>query len=463
MQQISSISSSKGNFFRSVKRIAAVCATLGLIIAGIYVCKSYISLYESEPEDKRSFFENPIYDVLFLGTSHVMRSISPFQLYNDFGITSYNLGTSSCSIVMSYQKLPLSYNYCSPKIAVLDVYGCRVEFPAGIIRIDAHRCFDIFELSKKKNKAIDNLFQLDFVDLKKELKFPFSMKHNKWKDVDYDFISQWNKGFHYKGKNIAKGFCYSGAFKIERNILPYKDMKWIDSDAYVNFESLNIEYIKKFIIFCQENNIQPVLVYLPPASGILQQKESNFVQKLSDFFQVPYYNMLYNADDIIDINTDFLDCNVGIEDIENDVLENGNIHLNLSGAIKVTDYIGKILRNDFNLADHRGESGYEAWNDDYKTFRKYILGEISKQSELDVLLMSCMFEGLSVQLDVAEGIAFDDVEQRLIAQLGKRISIVPSTRKELECDVHITITDDETHDTVTEKFFNTGYSTFRTK
>ena len=65
-----------------------------------------------------------------------------------------------------------------------------------------------------------------------------------------------------------------------------------------------------------------------------------------------------------------------------------------------------------------------------------------------------MIEGLSVQLDVAEGVAFDDVEQRLIVQLGKRISIVPSTRKELDCDVHIT---------VTEKSFNTGYSTFRAK
>ena len=33
-----------------------------------------------------------------------------------------------------------------------------------------------------------------------------------------------------------------------------------------------------------------------------------------------------------------------------------------------------------------------------------------------------MIEGLSVQLDVAEGIAFDDVEQRLIAQLGKNLT-----------------------------------------
>ena len=345
---------------------------------------------------------------------------------------------------------------------VLDIYSCRLNYPDVDEEIAVsrfHLLSDNFKLSKNKVFAV-NTFFADF-DARKQLIFPYTLYHNRWNETSLRFSQAWNDlCFHERNS----GYGFEMYHTLERNVSEYELMRRICEDEYLNNEdSDGILYVKKFVSFCKENGIQPVLTYLPPASGVLQQKEGNSMQKIASLMNVPYYNMLRNESDLIDCHIDFSDCSIAKEDIEKDRMGNGNIHLNLSGAIKVTDYIGKILSNDFNLADHRGESGYEAWNDDYKTFRKYILGEIGKQSELDVLLMSCMFEGLSVQPDVAEGIAFDDVEQRLVAQLGKRISIVPSTRKELDCDVHITVTDDETHDIVTEKSFNTGYSTFRAK
>lgn len=441
--------------------MAAVCATLGLIAGGVYVHSRMVRRDDLD-SDKTSFFNDRNYDVLFFGTSHVRMGCIPFQLWKDYGITSYNLAVSAMQFDTAYYALQEACSYHKPKIAVLDVYSCRLNYPdvdeeTAVFRF--RQLSDNFMLSKNKMLAVKTLFS--DIDVRKQLLFPYTLYHNRWNESAMPFSRLWNDS-SFSAKNEENGFNL--IVRLNRNNVDYESMHRVQDDEYLDDEDTDgIQYVKKFISFCKKNDIQPVLVYLPPASGVIHQKESNSIRKMATQMNVPYYNMLPNESEIIDCHTDFYDCKIAKEDIEKDTMSNGNIHLNLSGAIKVTDYIGKILRNDFNLADHRGEVGYEVWNDDYKIFRKYILGEISKLSELDVLLMSCMFEGLSVQLDVADGVTFDDVEQRLIAQLGERISIVPSTRKELESDVRISVIDDQRGNIVTEKSFNTGYSTFRVK
>ena len=54
-----------------------------------------------------------------------------------------------------------------------------------------------------------------------------------------------------------------------------------------------------------------------------------------------YYNFKLITDDIgINYNTDTYD---------------GGLHLNLNGAIKLTNYFGQILKDNYNLKDYREE------------------------------------------------------------------------------------------------------------
>ena len=59
--------------------------------------------------------------VLFLGTSHVGYSVSPVQLYKDYGITSYNLGTSDQGFDTSLLLLRETFKTQHPKLIILDV------------------------------------------------------------------------------------------------------------------------------------------------------------------------------------------------------------------------------------------------------------------------------------------------------------------------------------------------------
>ena len=57
------------------------------------------------------------YDVLFFGTSHVVDSVNPMQLWAEQGITSYNLAIHGGSIASSYWMLRMALEYKVPKIA----------------------------------------------------------------------------------------------------------------------------------------------------------------------------------------------------------------------------------------------------------------------------------------------------------------------------------------------------------
>lgn len=442
---------STSSFKTKILRILAVLVTLALIAGGIWVLSRMVRRIDIS-NDKTTFFENTNYDVLFFGTSHVRVGISPFQLYKDYGITSYNWGTNGQEIPISYWALINSMKYNKPKFVFLDVYGCRLNFLDIDEKISGHLIFDNFPISKNKIQGIIKLYEES--DVKKELLFPYFSYHNRWSE---GFISPWKK----INKNLANG--YEDVMYLKREISDYKNMRKVNKNEYIDNENTDgMKYIKEFVFFCRKNNIQPVLMYIPPACGVLQQKESNSVQKLAGELNVPYYNMLYNAEDIIDMNIDLLDCYIGKEDIENDSLVNGNIHLNPSGARKVTDYIGNILRNDFNVPDHRGEAVYAKWDEDYKEYRNYIFGKMRGINDFGTLLMSCNFADISVKLFTAENVSFDNVEQKLIAQLKDNIEIILVSRQETDYDVRIAVTDDITGEMITEKSFNIG-SAFHAK
>jgi hypothetical protein len=201
------------------------------------------------------------------------------------------------------------------------------------------------------------------------------------------------------------------------------------------------------------------LVYIPPYSTLALIKEANLVAKIADELNIPFYSLGY--ENIIDLDTDLYDCSVKSE---TDSLSSyyDNSHLNPSGAQKVTDYIGNILRNDFNVPDHRGETEYAKWDDYYKEYRNYIFGQMCCMSEFDILLMACNFADISVKLYTTENVSFGNVEQKLIAQLKDNIEIIPIVRKETDYDVRIVVIDDETGETVTEKAFYMG-SAFHVK
>ena len=66
-------------------------------------------------------------DVLFLGSSHTASGFNPQDLYNEYGIRGYNLGSNSQNLWVSYYWLREALQYQSPKVVVLDCYMLFID------------------------------------------------------------------------------------------------------------------------------------------------------------------------------------------------------------------------------------------------------------------------------------------------------------------------------------------------
>lgn len=61
-------------------------------------------------------------DVLLFGSSHAVTAFNPQVLYDNYGITSYNLGCEQQSPLITYYWLREALKYQTPKVVIIDTY-----------------------------------------------------------------------------------------------------------------------------------------------------------------------------------------------------------------------------------------------------------------------------------------------------------------------------------------------------
>ena len=90
-----------------------------------------------------------------------------------------------------------------------------------------------------------------------------------------------------------------------------------------------------------------------PVSEPLLTAVRDAMEALAKKYEVPYLDLNLELKQQINWKTDTVD---------------GGKHLNDKGAEKVSVYMGNYMTEHFSLPDHRGESAYSSWNQDYQTY-----------------------------------------------------------------------------------------------
>ena len=98
-------------------------------------------------------------------------------------------------------------------------------------------------------------------------------------------------------------------------------------------------------------------------------------------------------------------------------------HLNPSGARKVTDFLGRLLREEYDVPDHRAEPAYASWYNDYEAYRAFLLQTFAEHTDFKENLMLLNNSNFTARLLLAEDAVIDTVEQKLIAQLGGALTM----------------------------------------
>ncbi|MCI2049217.1 MAG: hypothetical protein LKJ76_05790 [Lachnospiraceae bacterium] len=284
-------------------------------------------------------------DVLLLGSSHVINGIDPVQLYEDYGITSYNMGGHGSMLPSTYWTLRNALDYCTPRYVVIDTYMLEKDFrclddaandgdPSTSVE-QLHLNMDAFPVTATKIAALNDLIASP--DTRRSFLFDFEIYHNRWEELnadDFRRLSGTDDRNSRMGAEIRSGVDISSEAPAP-----------VDPSLRFDAPTVGEDYLNRMLDLCSERGITPILTYLPFAYA--QEKDFRAAHETAYIAArrgIPFLDLI-ETDGLIDYGTDM----------------NDRGHLNRSGMYKVTAFIGTCLRSGTDLADRRGDPSCSLW------------------------------------------------------------------------------------------------------
>ena len=379
-----------------IKLILSTLVVLGMIVLGIVYFSDITERKESREKFAQFYNEEENVDVLFIGSSHVLNGIFPMELWNDYGIVSYNMAGHGNRMILNYWVLMNALEHTTPKLVVLDAYMLSLDDKLSDLE-QLHISADNIPYSQTKVDMINEL--VDEEDRKSDFLWKFSTYHNRWNELEEkDFISVTTPEKGAESRiNVAKPVA----------------IQYFDSNYKIPEEDgLGVEYACKIIEECQARGIEVLVTYLPFPENTGWQGESNRMADIADEYNVDfldYYTLLGQ----VNINTDFYD---------------ENSHMNPSGARKVSSYIGNYIMQHYPIEDQRENEAYSDWHEDYEVYTEFKKENIRNEEELKNYLMLLSDKNFSfgIYLKPWNTIASYPVLVELLAGMGIQLEEVPN-------------------------------------
>lgn len=276
-------------------------------------------------------------DVIFAGSSTVYSGISPIILWRDYGITSFVRSNASQPTWVSYYMIKDAIKRNKPKLVVCDVGFAKYEDtyseePANRKAIDGMR------LSKEKIDCIkatmgEDEKLLDYI-------FPIFRFHSRWKELSLDDF----KYAFYSEPVSHNGYLVnyeSNPMDMRRNMYDYREEPYLGSRG--------VFYLNEIVDLCKENDIEVLLIKMP----------GNY-ENWSDAYDNQIMEEICSRSGCGYTNFDRMSDVIGLDYMIHS--SDGGQHLNTPGAEVFSEYLGNVLKEYYELPDHRDDDKYvKAW------------------------------------------------------------------------------------------------------
>lgn len=313
----------------------------------------WVSLSNSYARVRQFYQEEQRPEVVFIGSSHVHYNINPLQIFDEYGITSYDFASPDQDFSASRLYIEESIRMGPPKVIVLEVLN-MTRFVNSEVR---HRqCLDQLPLSLNKLKYLLYSFERNKLH-KSDVKydsvvsylFPTLRYHDRWdkltkNDLDWDpEIPYYHGATHYHGY----GPHY---YTVEADFSGYDEPIAFDDSILEENEKI----FSDIVAMCEQSGVELLLLKTPSPSW--RRDKHDLVQRWAEKYHIPFLDYKDFLEEIgIDATTDFMDK---------------SHHLNDNGVTKVSRHLGKYLQEKYQLPDHRGDSRYAVWETDYQIYEQ---------------------------------------------------------------------------------------------
>ena len=289
--------------------------------------------------------KNKEFDVIMIGDCEVYENFTPLVLWEEYGIHSFIRGSAEQYVWQSYYMLEDTLRYYTPKVVVFNVLAMNTNQSKS----EAYNRMTLegMEWSLSKVNAIkasmtEEEHFLDYV-------FPILRYHSRWSELTMDDVRYM---FH------KKPVSYSGYYmRIDEKPTTGIPPKKLLTDYSFGENAWN--YLDKMTELCKEKGIELVLIKAPSLYPHWYEEWEEQIEEYAAEHELMYINFLEHIEEI------------GL-DFEKDTYDAG-LHMNLSGATKLTSYFGKILSEQCGVENRSKEEDLiEIWKEKRQAYEEEI-------------------------------------------------------------------------------------------
>ena len=297
-------------------------------------------------------------DVVFYGNSHIYGGVNTASLWDEYGISGYNLSGAIQPLWNSYYNMEETLKYQSPKVMVVDVYGAlndeEYSPSANVIK-------NVSSMRLSSNKIRNLWNSVPHEEFISYLLF-YPLMHDSYREItkanydrEYDMIGgKWYKGF-------------STSFAVTN----YEKLPEVDEILEKRAPSeKNRKYLDKMVSLAKKNHIDLVFLVVPYEGWQTEDEEVYvWVEEYAAENNVLFFNgNRYLEEMSFDPAIDYAESS----------------HLNYYGASKFTKYFGSWLKSNCELKDHHGEELYDSWQKYSDCWAAYLRNaELGRITDLD--------------------------------------------------------------------------------
>lgn len=352
----------------------------------------------------KGFYEEPenSIETVFLGSSVVLTGISPMELYDEYGICSYNLGSENQPMLASCYWLEEAHRLHSKSLknVVLDCSMLRRVPEDSYYR----KALEPMAFSPVKLRALWDYTEGDTNEFLTCL-FPFFSYHARWDELTSGNYSKGNteNSNGIRGQYIIMGHYadWEDLHKIGILGLPLTDA----SPTVIHEEALS--FMNKIISFCQNNSLNLILIKTP--TDYWSDGDHISVAALAASAGIPFldfnYTPLYEE----------LEYSLPFDNID-------PTHLNPDGYKKFTSVLGLHLTKLTSCTNIRNSELAARMDEQARLYhsRTSTITSLETMGDITAYLSSAMRGDNTILLSIRdEGTwALTDHQRQILAQLG---------------------------------------------
>lgn len=331
---------------KQIKKWAGAAAFLLVFAVLFHFIGPLFIPQEDIRQEKAAFFEQPeqTMDVIYIGSSSMLRAVTPMEIWRDYGITGYSLATTVQAPVVTLAYLKDMFKTQQPQVVVLGCEWLFDDYDYEGQETNIRFALDRMPNSWAKIEAAKTVVENDPSQSFLSYLFPVLRYHSRWAEIETYAPEEDSQTVRMGYLGLGQSQAYTVP---EAHLAPSGETPAFSEDS--------LQYYRQAIELCRQNGARVLLVKFPRLAWSAEeaQAQQDFADEMGipllDFNRPEYWDAIS-----MDESKDFYDTG----------------HLSSTGASKLSHFLGEYLQENYEITDKRSDPAFSSWNDKLDAYRQ---------------------------------------------------------------------------------------------